>query len=210
MDEVSRASTSETLEYLHGELDGHFRALHKRRQELDPPAAVFALEHGLAGDDLALLQDAVRSAHRERLLSRVGGRWWLPFVAHAAEVGYVYDGVEYWPIYAKATPGWVDSEYERNRVRDWFLKFAREYGGAIPQGAWADTFRKIARVCQAKRPSGTHARSRPVPTTRPRIKSHGTVHNKPARSKRVRPQRRRPMPWTISAATSRSVTRPAR
>jgi hypothetical protein len=144
MDEVSRASTSETLEYLHGELDGHFRALHKRRQELDPPAAVFALEHGLAGDDLALLQDAVRSAHRERLLSRVGGRWWLPFVAHAAEVGYVYDGVEYWPIYAKATPGWVDSEYERNRVRDWFLKFAREYGGAIPQGAWADTFRKIA------------------------------------------------------------------
>jgi hypothetical protein len=144
MDEVSRASTSETLEFLHGELDAHFSALHKRRQGLDPPAAVFALEHELVGDDLEMLQDAVRSAHRERLLTRVGRRWWLPFVAHAAEVGYAYDGVEYWPSYAKATPGWVDSEYERDRVRDWFLKFAQEYGGAIPQGAWARTFKKIA------------------------------------------------------------------
>ena len=144
MDEVSRASTSETLEYLHGELDAHFSAMHKRRQQFDPPAPVFALEHGLTGDDLALLQEAVLSAHRERLVSRASGRWWLPFVVHAAEVGYIYDGVEYWPIYAKATPSWIDSEYERDRVRDWFLKFAREYGGAIPQGAWANTFRKIA------------------------------------------------------------------
>jgi hypothetical protein len=91
-----------------------------------------------------MLQEAVRAAHRDRLLTRASGRWWLPFVVHAAEVGYIYDGVEYWPVYAKATPNWVDSEYERDRVRDWFLKFAREYGGATPQGAWANTFRKIA------------------------------------------------------------------
>ncbi len=141
---VSRANTAETLELLHGELDGRFRELYLRRQQLTPAAPVFALEHGLTGDDLIMLSDAVRSAHRQDLLSRVGGRWWLPFVVHAAEVGYIYDGVEYWPIYAKATPGWTDSEYERDRVRDWFAKFAREYGGAIPQGAWANTFRKIA------------------------------------------------------------------
>lgn len=144
MAEVSRASTPETLEYLHGQLDAQFTALHKRRQQLDPPAPVFALEHGLAGDDLTFLQDAVRSAHRERLLSRASERWWLPFVVHAAEVGYIYDGVEYWPIYAKATPNWLDSGYERDRVRNWFVRFAREYGGANPQGAWAHTFRKIA------------------------------------------------------------------
>lgn len=144
MAELSPASSSEMLEYFHSELDAHFGALHKRRQQFGTPVPVFALEHGLVGEDLELLQEAVRSAHRESLVARMSGRWWLPFVVHAAEVGYEYDGVEYWPIYAKATPGWCDSEYERDRVRDWFTKFARLYGGAIPQGAWANTFRKIA------------------------------------------------------------------
>ena len=136
------ASTLQTLEYIHGELDSHFVALHERRRRLNSP--VFALEHGLGGEDLDLLQRAVRAAHREHLLTQASQRWWLPFVVHAAEVGYIYDGVEYWPIYAEATPGWLDSEYERQRVRDWFTKFSREYGGAIPKGPWADTFRKIA------------------------------------------------------------------
>jgi len=142
--ELLRASTLETLEYLHAELDTHFVALHSRRRQLSPPAPVFALEHGLGGEDLGLLQEAVRAAHRERLLPRAGGRWWLPFVVHAAEVGYIYDGVEYWPIYTQTTPAWIDSEHERDRVRGWFTRFSREYGGAIPQGAWANTFRKIA------------------------------------------------------------------
>lgn len=142
--ELARASTSESMEYLHGELDAHFRALQRRRQQLGASMHVFALEHGLVGGDLDMLQEAVRSAHRERILARTSGRWFLPFVVHATEVGYNYDGVEYWPIYAEATPGWVDSEYERDRVRDWFTKFAELYSGAIPQGAWANTFRKIA------------------------------------------------------------------
>ncbi|MCC6497881.1 MAG: hypothetical protein IT193_16640 [Propionibacteriaceae bacterium] len=144
MVELARASTSETVEFLHGELDAHFRALHERRQQIGGSIHVFALEHGLLGGDLGALQEAVRSAHREHLTARTSGRWFLPFVVHAAEVGYNYDGAEYWPIYAEATPGWVDSEYERGRVRDWFTKFAEQYGGAIPQGAWANTFRKIA------------------------------------------------------------------
>lgn len=144
MVEVTRANSAETLAYFHEQLDGHFRSLQERRQALDVPAPVFALEHGLSGDELRLLQNAVRAAHRERLLARASSRWWLPFVVHAAEVGYTYDGVEYWPTYAKATPGWVDNEYERDRVRGWFNRFARECGGAIPQGAWANTFKKIA------------------------------------------------------------------
>jgi hypothetical protein len=144
MVEVARGGTAETLHYFHGALDAHFRALHARRQELGVPVPVFALEHALTEDDLTLLQDTVRAAHRERLLTKASSRWWLPFVVHAAEVGYIYDGVEYWPIYAKTTPSWVDNEYERDRVRDWFQRFAAEYGGAIPQGAWAATFRKIA------------------------------------------------------------------
>lgn len=144
MDTVSPGSTTDTLSYFHEVLDSHFRALHERRAKLEPPAPVFALEHGLAAEDLALLQQAVAAAHREARFARTSNTLWLPFAVHAAEVGYIYDGVEYWPIYAKATPSWIDSEYERDRVRDWLRKFSREYGGAVPKGAWAKTFRKIA------------------------------------------------------------------
>jgi len=142
--EITRANTAEALEYFHEQLDWHFRGMRERRKRLAGPAPVFALEHGLGSQDLGSLQHAVVAAHRERLLMRVSGRCWLPFVVHAAEVGYIYDGVEFWPIYATTTPGWEDGEYERDRVRGWFVKFAHEYGGATPQGAWAATFRKIA------------------------------------------------------------------
>lgn len=144
MVEVRKGSTAETLEFFHGLLDAHFRAIHERRQQLGTPAPVFALEHGLDGDDRKLLHGAVVAAHTERIITRASSRWWLPLVVHAAEVGYIYDGIEFWPIYAKATPGWIDSEYERDCVRAWFNKFSSEYGGAIPRGAWATTFRKIA------------------------------------------------------------------
>jgi hypothetical protein len=142
--DLARGTAIETLEFFHDLLDAHFRTIHEHRQQLDPPVSVFALEHGLSADDLMLLQDAVRTAHREDGFARTANRLWLPFAVHAAEVGYIYDGVEYWPIYAKETPSWTDSEYERDRVRDWLRRFSREYGGAIPKGAWAKTFKKIA------------------------------------------------------------------
>jgi hypothetical protein len=142
--DLVRGSTTETLGFFHELLDAHFGAIHERRQQLDPSAPVFALEHGLTADDLGLLEGAVRAAHREGGFARTSNRLWLPFAVHAAEVGYIYDGVEFWPIYAESTPSWNDSEYERDRVRDWLRRFSREYGGAIPKGAWAQTFRKIA------------------------------------------------------------------
>jgi len=142
--EFLTSSATDTLEYFHELLDGHFRGLHDRRSQLDPPGPVFALEHALKEDELAVLQDAARSAHRTDSLSRTSGRLWLPFAVHAAEVGYIYDGVEYWPIYARETPSWSDSEHERDRVRGWLEKFSKQYGGAIPRGAWANTFKKIA------------------------------------------------------------------
>lgn len=144
MAEVQKGSTAETLEYFHEVLAAHFLSLRDRRMALGTPAPVFALEHGLDEADRELLQSAVVAGHRERLITRASSHWWLPLVVHAAEVGYIYDGLEFWPIYAKSTPGWIDSEYERDRVRGWFTKFSSEYGGAIPQGAWATTFRKIA------------------------------------------------------------------
>ena len=142
--DLDPASTTATLEYFQELLDGQFRRLHERRANLDPPAPVFALEHGLDADDVALLQGAVGEAHRSNLFASISRRLWLPFAVHAAEVGYVYDGIEFWPIYSAETPSWTDSEHERDRVRGWLRRFAQEYGGAIPQGAWANTFTKIA------------------------------------------------------------------
>ncbi|MDL9947323.1 hypothetical protein QSJ19_17410 [Gordonia sp. ABSL11-1] len=142
--DVVPGSTADTLEYFHDLLDTHFHVLHERRAKLDPPAPVYALEHCLSGKDVALLEDAVRAAYATGSLARTSNRWWLPFAVHAAEVGYIYDGAEYWPIYAKMTPSWRDSQHERDRVRGWLRKFSREYGGAIPRGPWANTFNKIA------------------------------------------------------------------
>src|SRR4051812_48333943 len=112
--DVAKASTTDTLAYFHDLLDKHYRALHDRRQALEPPAAVFALEHGLTAKDVTVLQEAVRAAHGGAGFARTSSRLWLPFAVHAAEVGYIYDGVEFWPIYAEATSSWRDSEYERD------------------------------------------------------------------------------------------------
>ncbi|KQQ11276.1 hypothetical protein [Rathayibacter sp. Leaf296] len=144
LEDVARASPIELIEYLHANLDAHFTALAVRRANLELPAPVFALEHGLSVNDRKLLTRAVGDAHRLGLMPAASRNSWLPFVVHAAEVGYIYDGVEYWPIYASKTLRWADSDYERDRVRNWFVKFSQQYGGAIPQGAWARTFSKIA------------------------------------------------------------------
>lgn len=144
LEDVALASPTDLIEYLHAKLHVHFTELAARRGRLEPPAPVFALEHGLSSNDRELLTRAVGDAHRLGLMPTASRISWLPFVVHAAEVGYIYDGVEYWPIYASATPRWPDSDYERDRVRNWFVKFSQQYGGAIPQGAWARTFSKIA------------------------------------------------------------------
>jgi hypothetical protein len=134
MEQVVPVGIVQRLEQLHQRLDTHFCALAEARRSLGAP--VFALEHGLDEEDLKLLRSAVVAAHQEGLL-RASRQCWLPFVVHAAEVGYIYDAVEFWPIYAKATPGWYDDNYERGRVRGWFVKFANEYGGLRPRGAFA-------------------------------------------------------------------------
>src|SRR5262249_38688850 len=92
--------------------------------------------------ELEILKKTVRSAVRQGFGASVR-RWWLPFVVYAAESGYDYAGDEYWQTFVKSTPWW--HEYgDRNRIRDWFKKFAVEYGGAVPRGAFAENFRIIA------------------------------------------------------------------
>ena len=142
MQDSKNRSTVQVLEDFHTELGRHFRALHEERKLLSPAAPVFALEHGLGDADLNLLKNAVRSAVRQGF-GATFRQWWLPFVVYAAESGYEYAGGEYWQTFEESTPWW--REYgDRDRIRGWFQVFAVEYGGAVPQGAFAAYYTIIA------------------------------------------------------------------
>lgn len=144
MNELPAAGTFDLLQHFHESLGAHFADLRDQRVRLAPAAPVFALEHDLTEADLTPLQDAVRrsiaagapATHR---------RQWLPFVVHATEIGYGYEGHEYWETFTRETPGWEDSN--RHWFKAWFAKFAEEFAGAKPKGVWASNFTIIAWVC---------------------------------------------------------------
>ncbi|MGC0312884.1 hypothetical protein [Kitasatospora acidiphila] len=145
---IARGGSVEVLKHLHLQLDHHFRILHERRQALQPPAPVYALEHDLVGEELELLLAAVRGAVADGLDARYR-TWWLPFVVFAAEIGYDYVGGEFWPLWAQRAPGWESGPdwnvpTNRKRIRQWFRRFADAYGGAEPTGGFASNFTIIA------------------------------------------------------------------
>ncbi|MFF0892281.1 hypothetical protein [Streptomyces sp. NPDC003278] len=106
------------------------------------------MEHDLNGDDLELLSSAVGGALAEGFGIRHRSHW-LPFIVHAAEIGYLYTGDEYWPLFSQKTPGWdcgpqwkINSN--RGLIKRWFKQFAAEYGGIEPKGGFAENFNIIA------------------------------------------------------------------
>ena len=129
------------LRSLHIMLDVNFRQLGGSLKRLDPASSVFVLEHDLGGSDYELLLAAVRSAVAQGLGAR-NRLWWLPFGVYPAGSAYHYVGDEYWPTFEQSTPGWC--AVQRHSIKDWFLKFAREYGGTVPTGAFAEFFTIIA------------------------------------------------------------------
>lgn len=143
MQHVTPGSAVEILEHLHKILDVHFWQLHDVRRKVgDGTTPVFALEHDLGESDLELLHSAVRIAVAQGFGVRFRA-WWLPFVVYAAESGYGYVGDEYWPTFEESTPFWREHG-DRDRLRSWFRKFAVDYGGAVPKGAFAAQFPIIA------------------------------------------------------------------
>lgn len=122
-----------TLVEWHERLSQYFSELSETRARSGWP--VFALEHGLGADEVRALE---ASLHRELRSMGPSLRSYLPWVVYAAEFGYRYSGFEYWQSFAEATPGWDDRW--RNFVRQAFERFARNYSGAEPEGAWAHAF----------------------------------------------------------------------
>lgn len=142
MNDLMNRGAAQILQDLHSQLDLHFRDLSMSRKHLTPVAPVFALEHGLCEADLESLKGAVRSAVRQGF-GATFHQWRLPFVVYAAESGYNYAGGEYWQTFEEWTPGWHENG-DRDRIRIWFERFADDYGGGRPQGAFARHFTIIA------------------------------------------------------------------
>lgn len=129
-----------SLEHWQTRLHNHFAAVAKERTASGHP--VFALEHGLDAAERQTLAAEIRASLTVRSPSDA---FWLPWVAYATEIGYAYDGEEYWQTFEETTPGWATC---RSRPRDWlrdrFVRFQKSYHGLQPSGRWATWFSIIA------------------------------------------------------------------
>jgi hypothetical protein len=126
------------LEEWQKRLDKHFTQLARSRSASDLP--IFALEHDLTREEfqqvkVLLLENLSLGLRQET--------HWLLWVVYATELGYDYDGDEYWHSFEERTPRWKDRG-SRNQLRDWFTRFRAEYHGITPTGPWAEWFRIIA------------------------------------------------------------------
>jgi hypothetical protein len=128
-------SSRPTLADAQASLEKHFAVLARERAPHSYP--VYALEHGLESD---VIDELKRELCRSRTLD---DRLWLVWVIIATEIGYAYDGEEYWYSFAKGITSWPLFG-DRNKIRDWFAKFAHRYNGFRPRGRWAEHFSIIA------------------------------------------------------------------
>jgi len=135
--------TDDTSGEWHGRLHSHFSELRKARDSFRSGSPIFALEHGLdVEEQLPRLKEVVRVAVAS---SRLPAQPWLPLVVYAAEIGYGYEGDEYWPVFEAETPGWEHrGSAGREYIRNKYELFATTYGGARPSGTWARWFKNIA------------------------------------------------------------------
>ena len=130
--------TGSPLAQMQQRVEGHFNALTRTRDTSTFP--VFALEHGLNEKDLKRIQAMLLScALNERPLS---SRYWLLWVIYATELGYGYEGDEYWSSFEDQTPRW--EYHDRARMKSWFRKFQKAFDGVTPSGPWAEHFSIIA------------------------------------------------------------------
>src|SRR5579872_2384348 len=119
-------------------LEQHFATLGQARAGTSYP--LFALEHGLSGDEVRSIKELLRSriANNEWLALH-----WLVWVVYATEFGYEYFGDEYWQSFEEFTPHWRERA-KREFLRDWFKRFQQKYNGIEPSGKWALYCKNIA------------------------------------------------------------------
>jgi hypothetical protein len=117
-------------------LDVHFKKLRETRSVALGEAPIYTLEHGLSKEDREDLSNEIKS--------QISDSWpqddhWLPWIVYATELGYNYDGEEYWQSFERRTPGWT-LRGNRDWIRNAFQKFHSLFNGAVPSGRWARHF----------------------------------------------------------------------
>lgn len=113
----------------HSSLVSHFSDLSEKRKEASCPT--FALEHPLTESQVEELKRAVR--HRQHVQPLM--QEWMAWVVYATELGYSFEGREYWESFESVTPNW--SIGDREFIRKAFGRFVEKFNGYRPQGAWA-------------------------------------------------------------------------
>lgn len=120
-------------------LDGQFTTL--RGQRAGSELLVFALEHGLSEPEIHSLKQCLSGELKRK--GKLDLAHWLCWIAAAAEVGYSFDGVEFWTSFEKSVPGW-SAMGSRTTIRDWYKRFGQRFSGIRPEGPWAEHFSIIA------------------------------------------------------------------
>lgn len=130
---------SERLEKWKNQLEEHFWKL--AQDKAAHGHFVYAIEHGLTISEIDEICLAL-SDHlsKERQLD---SKHWLIWIVAAAEIGYQYDGDEYWASFSEKFQAWPKFG-DRRRIRSWFQLFAKNFHGFQPSGRWAGHFKNIA------------------------------------------------------------------
>jgi hypothetical protein len=125
-----------SLTELQKHLEEHFGLLSTTRASREGGKPVFALEHDLNRDEIGSLSTQLRDYFKLHGLSPLHRLVW---VVYASELGYTYEGDEYWQTFERETPPWRGNA-NRGFIRTCFRYFQTTYGGAEPKGSWAEQF----------------------------------------------------------------------
>lgn len=125
------------LKSIYERQERHFESLSDRKSSSDSP--VFALEHSLSEDEISGITKQFKSSSKYFCFN---DRYWLLWVLYAAEIGYSYEGYEYWQSFGGKYDN-IEANY-RNKIKKWYLKFQNKYNGVKPTGKWAEHFTIIS------------------------------------------------------------------
>jgi len=129
-----------------------FRCLSEQRIKNEWP--VFGIEHGLSSDQLNDLTEALEIDLQNR--KSMASEHFLVWIAFAVEIGYNYNGEEYWQSFGERLPSWTLLG-DRSALKRLFRRFNKDFNGFQPSGRWAEHFSIISwPISNAVLPSSLH------------------------------------------------------
>lgn len=114
----------------------HFNKL-KENRSMEYP--VFAFEHGLTENKIKELIDTLN--WHGNYVSRLHRLVWI---VCCTEVGYIFEGKEYWDTFNQKFPNLQNPNIYKEEIRDFFTWFEKSFNGIVPQGEWANYFVNIS------------------------------------------------------------------